>query len=101
MTTEEQRTTFSSELSGIEDWLYLDGEHEPAKEFKKQLTKLKKTGDAIELRVGELEERPKSIATAKAYIEIIRKSVNTWPEVKPYLNQTAVDDLTQKVKQAC
>lgn len=97
VTTDEQRTSFSSELTAMEDWLYIEGEDEPAKEFRKRLKSLKETGDELEVRAKEATERPTAIATARAYVELIRKAINSWPESKPFLNQTDIDDLSSKV----
>ncbi|GMH32381.1 hypothetical protein BSKO_00215 [Bryopsis sp. KO-2023] len=96
VTTEEQRTKFKAELATMEDWLYMEGEDEPTREFKKRLTTLQKTGNAITVRIEEGKTREQTMATAKAYIELIRKAANTWPEAKPWLNKTEIEKLVVK-----
>lgn len=82
----------------MEDWLYIEGEDEPAKEFRKRLKSLKETGNDFELRAKEASDRPTAVATAQAYVELIRKAINSWPEAKPFLNQTDIDNLSLKVQ---
>ncbi len=50
VTTEEQRTKFTEQLTEMEDWLYMEGEAEGATEFKAKLKLLKDVGDPMKQR---------------------------------------------------
>ncbi len=50
MTTEEQRTKFTEQLTAAEDWIYSDGETEGAPEFKARLRSLKTVGEPMKGR---------------------------------------------------
>lgn len=96
VTTEDQRSSFSSQLSDAEDWLYMEGEDEPAAEFRKRLRQLQEIGDKMSHRASELNRRPESVAMAQEYINLLRKAINSWPEAKPWLDQTEIDKLVNK-----
>jgi hypothetical protein len=99
VTTEEQRDGFRGQLTKAEDWLYMDPEAEAAKAstFKARLADLKKVGDPIKLRVYESSRRPERIAGAKLLVDLVEKSVNSWPEAKPWLNTTHIKQLADMV----
>ena len=50
MTTEEQRTKFTEQLTEMEDWLYMEGEAEGAVEFRARLKQVKDVGDPMKKR---------------------------------------------------
>lgn len=58
MTSEDERVTFTEQLSEAEDWLYGDGEAADAAAFKDKLTQLEKVGLPIAVRANEQEIRP-------------------------------------------
>ena len=99
VTTEEERESLKEELMEKEDWLYMDGAHATAKEYKKTHEGLKAKGDAIEFRAKEQVERPKMVAKAQAFIEKSKSEVESWPEKKPWLNETDVASLLEEIKQ--
>lgn len=47
-----------------EDWLYGDGEHEAAADFRRKLGELRAVGGPIERRAAELSARPEARARA-------------------------------------
>ncbi|CAD7703207.1 unnamed protein product [Ostreobium quekettii] len=96
VTTEEQRNTFSLELTETEDWLYMEGEDQPAAEFKKRLAELEAVGKKMVENAAELTRRPEAVKTAQDSIELLRKVINTWPETKPWLNETEVEKFANK-----
>lgn len=49
---------YSDKLRTTEEWLYDEGENAQKSEYKKRLAELKQTGDAMEHRKQEREERP-------------------------------------------
>ena len=99
VTTEEEREALKEELMEKEDWLYMDGAHATAKEYKKTHEGIKAKGDAIEFRAKEQIERPKMLAKARAFIEKSKSEVESWPEKKPWLNETDVASLLEEIKQ--
>jgi len=96
VTTEEQRSTFSLKLTETEDWLYTEGEDQPAAEFKKRLAELEAVGKKMIENAAELTRRPEAVNRAQDSIELLRKVINTWPETKPWLNETEVEKLSNK-----
>ena len=50
VTTEEERAKFTEQLTAMEDWLYMDGEAEGAKEFRAKLKELKDVGGPMKTR---------------------------------------------------
>lgn len=97
VTSAQQREDFLRQLNEQEDWLYGDGEAADTAELKSHLRKLRDVGDAILARVAEAEARPKALALAAQFVELARKAVNSWPQVKPWLEKVDVDALTAQV----
>ncbi|KAJ3241566.1 adenyl-nucleotide exchange factor sse1 [Chytriomyces hyalinus] len=58
--TDADRTTFSSELNEMEDWLYGDGEDATKSVFVEKLSALKKKGDPVAARYLQAEDRPRA-----------------------------------------
>jgi len=99
VTTEEQRSEFKDELMDKEDWLYMDGSDSTTEVFLKTHAELKKKGDAIEFRAAEQTRRPAMVEKARAFIAKAKPEIESWPEKKPWLNETHVADLAEEVKQ--
>ena len=99
VTTEEQREALKEELMEKEDWLYMDGAHASAAEYKKTHDDLKTKGDAIEFRAKEQIRRPEMITKARAFVAKATPEIESWPEKKPWLNETHVADLLVEVKE--
>ncbi|PSC68342.1 heat shock 70 kDa 17 isoform A [Micractinium conductrix] len=97
VTTAEQREAFIGQLNDEEDWLYGDGEAAETAELKSQLRKLHETGDKIFARVSEAEMRPKVIDLSNETVELMRKAMNTWREIKPWLDTDEVAALAAQV----
>ncbi|KAJ7320239.1 hypothetical protein JRQ81_019750 [Phrynocephalus forsythii] len=57
--SEQDRQSFSTLLSEVEDWLYEEGEDQAKQVYMDKLAELKKFGSPIEIRFQEAEERPK------------------------------------------
>ncbi len=47
--------------------------------------------------MAEAEARPKALALAAQFVELTRKAVNSWPQVKPWLEKVDIDALTAQV----
>jgi len=99
VTTEEEREALKEELTDKEDWLYMDGADSTTEVFKQTHDDLKSKGDAIEFRAKEMTRRPAMIAKARAFIEKAKPEVESWPEKKPWLNETHVANLLEEIKQ--
>lgn len=89
--------TFCDTCRTTEDWLYEDGEDAEKSEYNKRLAELKKTGDAVEKRLWESENRPQ-------YINGLRKEISNWESLalsndEKYAHIT--EEERQKVKDAC
>lgn len=100
VSTEAQRDAFRAELSEAEDWLYMDGAESSAAEFRKKLTDLKQTGDAIFFRLAELTARPEAAAEARKIFGEVRQIFEEWSTSRPWLNQTEKDQVLVKVEAA-
>ena len=96
--TEEERDTIKGALMDAEDWLYGDGDAATAPELQAKLKAVRKGGDAIEERAREALIRPRAVQSATDFIELALKSINAWGEMKPWLNQTEVQELKEAVK---
>ena len=59
VTTEEERQSFTTMLSGASDWLYDEGIGLTSKEYKSKLNDLKKEFKSVTNRLHEMTERPK------------------------------------------
>ncbi|KAJ3256583.1 adenyl-nucleotide exchange factor sse1 [Chytriomyces hyalinus] len=58
--TDADRSTFSTELNEMEDWLYGDGEDATKSVFVEKLSGLKKKGDPVAARYLQADERPRA-----------------------------------------
>ncbi|CAL5229767.1 g13152 [Coccomyxa viridis] len=97
VTTEKQREAFKKELAQAEDWLYEDGAAQSGPVFRKKLAALKQIGDPMSFRAAESASRPKAVEGARQLLELIGKSANAWPTIKPWLNETDIKGLTDQV----
>lgn len=97
VTTEEQRVKFTEQLTDAEDWLYGDGEHEGAAAYKAKLKGLKAVGEPMKYRAQEMELRPEMIRAVREQVELSLKVANVWPSSKPWINETEVKSVVDKV----
>eukprot|EP00891_Asterochloris_glomerata_P004630 jgi/Astpho2/4630/Aster-00203 len=97
VTTPKQRNEFLAALTAAEDWLYDQGEDEQASVFREKLDALKETGDAAVFRASESTARPEAVELAQQFLELTRKSINSWPQIKPWINGTDSDSLLKQV----
>ena len=65
---------------------------------RSQLRKLREVGDAIFARAEEAAARPAAVKLASDFLELTRKALNSWPEVKPWLNASDIAALAAKVQ---
>lgn len=99
MTTEFQRQEFREALNAMEDWLYEDeASTATADTMYAKMLELQQMGDPIKGRVDELERRPTRVQAAVELTDLVAMATNSWPENKPWLNETHVEDLKQKVR---
>jgi hypothetical protein len=101
VTTDEQREEFRRALLDMEDWLYMGAEADgaDASVFTAKLEQLEKLGSPIKVRVYEMVRRGERVAGAIELAEIVAKATNSWPETKPWLNATQVEELRDEVGQ--
>ena len=64
---------------------------------RQKLAALKQTGDPMSFRAAEATARPKAVDNARQLLELIQKSSNAWPTIKPWLNETDIKGLTEQV----
>ena len=62
-----------------------------------KLDALQETGDAAIFRASESTARPEAIKLAQQFLELTRKSINFWPQIKPWINGTESDSLLKQV----
>lgn len=48
-------------------------------------------------RAAEASARPQAVAAARQLLELIGKTANAWPTIKPWLNNTDIKGLTDQV----
>lgn len=99
VSSEEQRDEIKAALMDAEDWLYGDGDTATGTELREKLRKLRKAGDAIELRAAEAASRPAMVQSGLDFVELVLKAANSWPTVKPWLNETEVESVVSSVKE--
>ena len=99
MSTEEQRSEIKEALMDAEDWLYGDGDSATALELREKLRKVRKGGDAIEARAAEAAARPGAVKAGLDFVELVLKAANSWPTVKPWLNETEVAGVIANVNE--
>ncbi|KAH7290771.1 hypothetical protein KP509_30G063000 [Ceratopteris richardii] len=91
VTTGEQRDKFHEELNEAGDWLY--EEEQTASEYKNRLDALKAVGDAILLRLKEIEARPAAVEFALTYIGDIKETLSGWSQSKPWIGENKKKEL--------
>jgi hypoxia up-regulated 1 len=81
----------------MEDWLYTDeAETAGVDILRTKLQTLTAVGDPVKMRVYELQRRPERIAGARALVGMVEKVANSWPDARPWLNATHIEELRQK-----
>ena len=51
----------------------------------------------MSFRASEASARPQAVDSARQLVELIGKSINAWPTIKPWLNETDIKGLTEQV----
>jgi len=97
VSTEEQRQEIVSALMGAEDWLYGDGEAATATELRDKLKLIRKGADKIEHRAAEAASRSTAVKTVLDFVDLAMKAANSWPTIKPWLNETETAEVTKSV----
>eukprot|EP00884_Botryococcus_braunii_P010956 jgi/Botrbrau1/19862/Bobra.0549s0002.2 len=95
----DQRGTFQALLTETEDWLYTDGDSDPAPTFRNKLDELKKLGDPIFLRRRERVQLPQAVGAARKLLEAVRHDLASWPATRPWLNVTQLNSALKKVEE--
>ena len=82
VSTDEEREKIMEDLEGIEDWLYEDGDeggaNAPIDAYKEKQKKMDERVNALFFRHAELEERPKSVETARIILEAAKHKTTSW-----------------------
>ena len=97
VTDEAMREKYGAELSEAEDWLYMEGADSTAEELDAKRSTLQAIGDDWIDRAKELERRPEAVASAKAFVDLARKTVEAFAETKPWLSTEEKDALLAEV----
>ena len=97
VSTEEQRQEIGSALMDAEDWLYGDGEAATATELREKLRVIRKGADKIEHRASEAASRSTAVKTVLDFVDLALKAANSWPTIKPWLNETETAEVTKSV----
>ena len=66
-----------------------------------KLAALKQTGDPMSFRASEASARPQAVDSARQLVELIGKTANAWPTIKPWLNETDIKGLAEQVTLLC
>jgi len=98
VSTEEERSTFREALMDAEDWLYGDGEQAKPEQYRSKLTELKNVGKGMVKRRKELELRPKVMEVTRTSLDLIHKTMNSWPEIKPWITEKEAENVWAKVR---
>ena len=64
---------------------------------REKLDALRETGDAATFRASESTARPEAVKLAQQFLELTRKSINSWPQIKPWINGSDSDSLLKQV----
>merc|ERR1711871_1041153 len=82
VSTDEEREKIMEDLEGIEDWLYEDGDeggaNAPIDAYQEKQKKMDERVNALFFRHAELEERPKSVETARIILEAAKHKTTSW-----------------------
>merc|ERR1711968_367309 len=82
VSTDEEREKIMEDLEGIEDWLYEDGDeggaNAPIDAYQEKQKKMDERVNALFFRHAELEERPKSVETARIILEAAKHKTSEW-----------------------
>jgi len=98
VSTAEQRDAVSARSAELEEWLGDAGAEVPLAEFKANRAELAKLLSDIVFRADEASKRPAALKKArKALADAKRNATEVWPESKPWLNATDLEDLVAKV----
>ena len=95
--TQTERATLSEKLSSAEDWLYMEGDGETAREFAKRRVDLEAAAAPMMVRAAELEARPSIMAQSFERLEKIQKLATSWAEKKPWINESDQQNALEKV----
>ncbi|CEG38420.1 protein heat shock protein [Plasmopara halstedii] len=99
VTIPEQLESLQKKLTETEEWLYNDGEHAEAAEYKTRMEELKLELDSILFRVAELKELPIAISNAKEYASTTRELVDEWSTSKPQVTDEERNDVVEKLNE--
>ncbi|KAG7669868.1 hypothetical protein Ndes2437B_g06065 [Nannochloris sp. 'desiccata'] len=97
VSTEEQRQEIISALMDAEDWLYGDGEAATTTELREKLRLIRKGADKIEHRAAEAASRSTAVKTVLDFTDLALKAANSWPTIKPWLNEREAAEVTKSV----
>merc|ERR1711968_389407 len=98
--TDAELASMNSSLQDTEDWLYGDGFDSVKSEYKKKLDDLKVTGDKIEFRCSESENRPGAIDVLKKQIELCKSFAANRDEAYSHITDDERARVTTEVQSA-
>ena len=68
---------------------------------RQRLGKLKALVGPMLGRASESSDRPRTLETARSFLELVGKSANAWEAIKPWVNHTQRLDLLAQVCRRC
>jgi len=98
--SESEVSSMNTSLQETEDWLYGDGFDSVKSEYKKKLDDLKVTGDKIEFRCSESENRPGAIDVLKKQIELCKSFAANRDEAYSHITDDERARVTTEVQSA-
>lgn len=96
--TDAELASMNSSLQDTEDWLYGDGFDSVKSEYKKKLDELKVTGDKIEFRFFESENRTSAVDGLKKQIELCKSFAANRDEAYSHINDDERDRVITEAK---
>ena len=63
---------------------------------REKLDALQETGAAV-FRASESTALTEAVKLARQFLDLTRKSINSWPQIKPWINGTDSDSLLNQV----
>lgn len=98
VSTSEERESFATALQEAGDWLYDDGFDASLEEYEEKLNGLVEVGNAILLRVQEVENRPLAASTFHEWKAVVFSTLETIVEERN-VGEEERDDLKNEINQ--
>lgn len=97
---DSDRESFEKQLTAAEDWLYGEGSEAQKSEYKSKLADQKKSGDPIQSRHFEAENRPYAVEQLKTSLNQYAEWTNTKDEKYAHIGADDRQKVTEIVQKA-